>query len=458
MRRKIEKFLAQKAGVDESQIVPSDDGRYDFKGDFEGVLNAVRGKDTGSGTRGRLSVSSRSSMGSAGSSQASPKKSQAAPRAGNAPHVYYPYPPYSGFYAHPPQHPHMFGKENVGNYAHPPPYWNPMGMPFPIDPSLAPATPSLKSLDDSPIDKAGDFASSFLLSAKKSIFDSPGKNLHPELEIGSARQERMEIQGMTPPLSDLKNTFATPMPNHLESSDLSREETASLNKSLFSEAVLKTPAFSSTPFASTVHPILINIGVDLVKENTEMKLNSRVSISPINMDASSIRYFDNDNESDEAMKTSSNDQSIMPPPFAPRMISNTPAMSSSVRKLERFVDLAKTPRVKHVKSDASSIYNPTPFDSTKMVKHLTTPSTAATAEQSSFWSDGGIMSPVPLSPFGSSPRLMMMMMEETSSSSANLFPSTAEKTKIDDDETNKSTITSSAKRRRIIKAAPLEEQ
>jgi hypothetical protein len=351
----------------------------------------------------------------------------------------------------------MFGKENVGNYAHPPPYWNPMGLPYPIDPSLAPATPSLKPLDDSPLDKSVDFASSFLLSAKKSIFDSPGKNLHPQLEIGSARQERMEIQGMTPPLSDLKNTFATPLPNHLESSDLSREETASLNKSLFAEAVLKTPAFPSTPLASTVLPIHIDIGGEVVKENLEMQLNNRVSISPINMDASRIRYFDDDNESDESIQRTSNDQAVMPPPTAPRMITSTSATSSSIRKLERFVDLAKTPRVTHVKSDASSIYIPTPFDSTKMVKHLTTPSTAATAEQSSFWSDGGIMSPVPLSPFGSSPRLMMMMMEETSSSSGtNLFPSTAEKIKPNDENNNNSTISSSAKRRRITK--PLDEQ
>lgn len=51
MRRKIEKYVAKKQGVDETNIRYTDDGRFDFLGDLEGVLAAVRGKD-GSG-RGR---------------------------------------------------------------------------------------------------------------------------------------------------------------------------------------------------------------------------------------------------------------------------------------------------------------------------------------------------------------------------------------------------------------------
>lgn len=46
MRRKIEKFLAKKQGVLESNIRYTDDGRFDFMGDLEGVLLAVRGKDS----------------------------------------------------------------------------------------------------------------------------------------------------------------------------------------------------------------------------------------------------------------------------------------------------------------------------------------------------------------------------------------------------------------------------
>ena len=50
MRRKIEKYLAKKQGVDQANICYTEDGRFDFMGDLEGVLAAVRGKDgTGRG-------------------------------------------------------------------------------------------------------------------------------------------------------------------------------------------------------------------------------------------------------------------------------------------------------------------------------------------------------------------------------------------------------------------------
>ena len=55
MRRKIEKYLAKKQGVLECNIRYTDDGRFDFMGDLEGVLSAVRGKDPScmSATRSR---------------------------------------------------------------------------------------------------------------------------------------------------------------------------------------------------------------------------------------------------------------------------------------------------------------------------------------------------------------------------------------------------------------------
>lgn len=45
MRRKVEKYLAEKAGVDESHIVPREDGsydRYDVVEDIEEVLAEKR--------------------------------------------------------------------------------------------------------------------------------------------------------------------------------------------------------------------------------------------------------------------------------------------------------------------------------------------------------------------------------------------------------------------------------
>jgi hypothetical protein len=45
MRRKIEKCLAKKREIDESEVQPEPDGRFDLEGDFEGVLASIRGKD-----------------------------------------------------------------------------------------------------------------------------------------------------------------------------------------------------------------------------------------------------------------------------------------------------------------------------------------------------------------------------------------------------------------------------
>jgi hypothetical protein len=45
MRRKIEKFLAKQQGVEEGDLKHLKDGRFDFMGDVESVLSAVRGKD-----------------------------------------------------------------------------------------------------------------------------------------------------------------------------------------------------------------------------------------------------------------------------------------------------------------------------------------------------------------------------------------------------------------------------
>ena len=54
MRRKIEKYLSRKQGVDEANIRYLDDGRFDFMGDLAGVLQAVRGKEGTQKGRGRV--------------------------------------------------------------------------------------------------------------------------------------------------------------------------------------------------------------------------------------------------------------------------------------------------------------------------------------------------------------------------------------------------------------------
>jgi len=47
MKRKIEKYIAKKQSCDVSSIRLTEDGRFDFHGDLDGVLSAVRGKEGG---------------------------------------------------------------------------------------------------------------------------------------------------------------------------------------------------------------------------------------------------------------------------------------------------------------------------------------------------------------------------------------------------------------------------
>lgn len=371
MRRKIEKYLAQKAGVDESQIEPAEDGRYAFKGDFEGVLAAVRGKDGHSGPlRGSSRImSSDSRRTSYESSCDSTSANGSAQRNASLPlssNYYYPPPPPYNLGSFPGLYPPPMGKENAGSCLYlPPPYWPPHN-PMAAAPHRSPKA-------------------NFLLSAKKSIFDSPPKH---NVKSSSATTP--------PPMSDLKNTFATPLATNNET-DLSHDEAMCLNKTLFSEAVMSTP-FLCPPKPSVAEPILISIGCDertknyLSSENS-LQLSSRVSISPIYRDAGKASFFDDDEELSKSVIAvmQRDDKEIMPPPTTAARVRKASAGSA--------LDFA-TPNL-----DSNSF---TPFDSCKMAKHLTaTPSTTQTTalDDTSFWNDDSHeyngMSPVPLSPFNS---------------------------------------------------------
>ena len=362
MRRKIEKYLAQKAGVDESQIIPTDDGRYDFKGDFEGVLEAVRGKDghsgnlrganriMNSGTRSaRSSISSTVSAANSMQDRNSDRKS--------LPVVGYYHPQYSlhpayganTFYGQPHA---SVGKENV----YPPAYWPP---------------PRKTEL------------SHFVKSSEKSIYDSP-----PKLSFNAPPEAPLTPTG---PMSDLKDTFATPLASNSDT-NFSLEDAMDLNKTLFAEAVMTTPFFCTNQKNEKVEEIHFVIGDDKkFKEYRKvgMKLNNRVSISPLSRDTCK---FEGDDELSKCVISNMHkeqEKEIMPPPTATR-VRIAPHIMTSCRKLTG-VDSIQTPM---------PVHSLTPFDSCNMVKQLTTPSTSATAtlEDTSFWNDDyNGMSPVQLS-------------------------------------------------------------
>lgn len=215
-----------------------------------------------------------------------------------------------------------------------------------------------------------NFESLVLTSARKSVFDnSPmslgGLGLHLE-----SSPSGKSIVGMSPPMTNLKDTFDSP---GKILSTFSPDTTEKLNKTLFSEA-MSTP-FPQTPKTPDLPPIQIFIGD--TKESTDvndMRLCNRVSISP--------------------MLQSQDDAMVMPPPTAQR-VRDAPRISSSALKVHTMMDFdAGTPIP--ISQDS---HTPMVLSNSKIVKTLNTPSTAATADQSSFWSEQLGISPVPLGPF-----------------------------------------------------------
>jgi hypothetical protein len=406
MRRKIEKFLAKKREIDESEVQPEPDGRFDLEGDFEGVLASIRGKD------GMVSDTKTPR-------DHSDKKNDGKLSYGNP---YYPYPAYG---MHPMQYARMSGppsmpgmprsnndKENHGR-TYPSPWQTEQPKRKP-----APASPRT-NMSKTPISmgKALGFPLACLSSARKSMFDESPRSLH----LGSS-PDGMSLQGMTPPMSNLKDTFATPLPCD-SLPNLSTEEAYALNKTLFSDEPM-TP-FPKTPVVTkmTVPAMQFYLGSDssIGTEVSSMRISNRVSISPICKDAGNPNFFEDEEELTnsfqslgEGLSTANetkfdeedSDTERMPPPTAPR-IRNAPKISSSISKLHQLVSSESRTPTNVTQDDYTDdgeirdMADPSPFGSARMMKDMATPSTAASSQQSSFWSAQLGLSPVPLSPFPS---------------------------------------------------------
>ena len=317
MRRKIEKYLARKQGLEEGAIQPEEDGRYDFDDDLDGVLAAVRGSDPESSTKKKMVHPHHLTK----SSSQHPHHRHHHPHANmnnnggnmNMP-PYYP-PPYNPYGMYP-MAPHMMRPNgnggNANNNSSMPPYATPWANPPPPQmmqhgPPLhalnKPLFGAVKSPDPSPLatlqlstprakSTNTDYADSSCLStAHKSMFDfnfsPPASKIRQQSSLLSSSEH------MTPPMSCLKDIFASPMPAASSPSALTPTDAASLNKSLFADhhSSVLTP-FGGTKSSSCLQsppsaflpdddendqdkPICIHMTSD------NHRLSSRVSISPI---------------------------------------------------------------------------------------------------------------------------------------------------------------------------------
>jgi hypothetical protein len=424
MRRKIEKYLAKKQGVDHSNIRYTEDGRFDFMGDLEGVLAAVRGKD-GTG-RGR------------GKDRHCSKKKKKKPEDMMAPMrpsmFHMPYAPYGmaphGMPRGPPMNMALLAakdKKALEIYgpskAHPFGY-SPWQHPnAPIAPPLLPAdtTTSMSpfNVDEADATPAGktkslqniDFTAGCMSSTRKSVFDSP-KSLGGNLGLNMMSPTDMNVQGMTP-MSSLQDTFATPFHKGMME-DLSPGDD-NLNKMLFAEDgdyqndFLKTPNFRAT-CVERIHFRIGNDSAIIDGSMANMRIN-RVAISPISQSAGNTSFFSEadsefnscfkslaevslsatkqrDNVSAKIGEREASDKEMMPPPSCTK--------SSSKPKTPAVTELSKAPAVPGMscsisktrtpKNSTQDLGAPTPFGSAvRIIGSIMTPSTAASSEPS-FWS------------------------------------------------------------------------
>lgn len=299
MRRKIEKYLARKQGVDERNIRYTEDGRFDFMGDLDGVLNAVRGRDA-SGRKLTKADRSRSTAKKSSTAKKLRKDKLLKPPAPMALN-YMPYGMVPAPYAGMPPH-HMYSREMA--YA-------PQGaeMPYPYGKSrtggktkhipLAPRPTITAEKPKTPLAKgaygrnpsgvtsrphrSSAPSSSYLGSAQKPYMTSPKSSGLNMMELHSP--DALNIHGMTP-LSTLKGSLDPFFEGGNEEMiyGLSPDENLSLNKALFAED--ESRRRPKTPSTRTSHEMKFAFGMtDSATKSAciqRMKSN-RVSISPMGM-------------------------------------------------------------------------------------------------------------------------------------------------------------------------------
>lgn len=408
MRRKIEKYLAKKQGVDQANIRYTEDGRFDFMGDLEGVLAAVRGKD-GTG-RGR------------GKDRNSKKKKKGRDDMMRPSHhmMPMPYAPYGmaphGMPRGPPMHMAMLGaKDKKAFDSRAPPFgyspWQHPGAPLPPPDTSGMSPYNVNSMDVTPGKSKTalqnmDFTASCFSSARKSVFDSP-KSIGGNLGLNMmSPTDSIGVRGMTP-MSSLQDTFSTPFGKEIME-DLSPGG-SNLNKMLFADDNEFHDSFLKTPnFRGRREKLHFRIGNDSALGSLgDMRINgvsishSRVAISPISQSAASSSFFsEGDTELSSCFKSLA-EVSLGPSSSTKKSPKDGKADQDDSDKVMMPPPKTPAPESKQSTDDMGA---PTPFQSSSKISSLLTPSTAAsTAANSSFWSHSlGFTPGNSLTPFRSS--------------------------------------------------------
>lgn len=442
MRRKIEKFLCKKQNCDEANIRYTEDGKFDFMGDLDGVLAAVR--DNEGCKRGRGS--------GGGSSKGKRPKKKTNPTASTVkqyvnPPIGMPYGHHPGHYAMMMPHSHPMvssstgaNKENVKPAAKPQDSQKapvPLNVksstathPFGFSPGHKTDATSMSPFFGATTPGSGmmktDFASYFTGSGKKPLFHSPGRaGTHSPLRGMTPLSTLMERGVTTPFAGDSMNLFSPNMDNE------------DINKALFgNDTVLKTPK------AKTPLQMRFRIGSANTEESASLTDEHfrKVSVTPISFFPSSdkksptaLTLFEADpfqvESSDAASgrrvgKVSLSPSTTLPHPLGTPVLSSSknPALTDqekmpppSVSLIER-IQLSTTKKSTSFAADKTTsprnvtqdeeeckrnIPGASPFGASSIMKELPTPS--RNDADSSFWTEQFGFSPAnsTLTPFKS---------------------------------------------------------
>lgn len=430
MKRKIEKYLSKKQGVDEAHIRYTEDGRFDFMGDLDGVLTAVRGKDGVARIRTGKSDQKPRRPSSGKKEREDPSirghsKSRPPPM-----HPSYHHP---GMYMHHPYYPPMpmhsmphgkpmdqNNKENMKPRGGPLPY---RGGP-PDDRRAKMFAPSPNKPEHKQDDRVGSSPffgmsatpastlktpfkmdsdlSNYLASSRKNMFDSPSSS--------RSSSPTLDMQGMTP-LTDLRKAFSSTPFNGEDDMQLFSPGTLrggrELSKTLFSDDEQnQLDSLLKTPKPGTPKQMRFRIGDGDYKPNHNVR---HVSISPISQFTSADRKETVDTVTSKSLTKAAmpehplsvsfaddvNDKDKMPPPSSAK--DRLEEKTRGTIFFEDKVDMScnydpKTPiaNVTHETHNESfsddshrDISAPSPFDTSSIIGM--TPTTEK-SKDGSFWS------------------------------------------------------------------------
>ena len=449
IRRKLEKYLSKKLGIDEEQVKANADGRYEVD-DVEDAIVAIRGMDSGTlkitgsaeSNRRPMRLSDCGSIDSSISGMYSTdqkmpgnarssidgKKLQdslhdyqnfALANMGHHPQYFTPYAPFGMPHPqalYPGMHQMMVQQQQKQTVA---PVVPPVQAPAPTqakssnaaEPKLSPmACIRTPTTSGQSIEHVLQFS-----TTRKSIFDfDTPKSLNADgLGISLAASPGfMSVQGMSPPMSSLKDTFNTPGTKD-DLVNFSPEDVAALNKTLFSTDDPTTPV-PTTPAHSAIS-FYLGSNSSIGKNIRDMRVCNRVSVSPLYREPSKAGFFDDDeelnksfaslDEKEETMMKENLDRKIMPPPTTAPRTRRVPKLSSSAIKIYSLNNISTDMTLDTPCRSFDKPTLPTPYDSCDMIKQLKTPATEATVDVS-FWSDQGL-SPVPF-PMSVDPKRSLM--------------------------------------------------